>query len=214
MRGERLRDGRREAVAIDRQARRRREPGWRRRRRITREPSRRISSCSRPTALVSRSSERNELEHTSSARPSVRCASVARARPHFMQHDRNARRGDLPCGFRTGQSAADDMDGLLLRLASWTIPRPMEAARQWPRGGEGAGVVSHRFAIAGGAARGSDAGRGCGPSSSRRRWSSFIRRSRWSRRAPTQMTVCYGFVCRLRLRSRLHGRASARRSRT
>ena len=42
------------------------------------EPQRRISSCSRPTALVSHSSERNEFEHTSSARPSVRCASVMR----------------------------------------------------------------------------------------------------------------------------------------
>ena len=42
------------------------------------ERARRISSCSRPTALVSASSERNELEHTSSASPSVLCASVCR----------------------------------------------------------------------------------------------------------------------------------------
>src|SRR5512147_1263901 len=42
------------------------------------EPSRRISACSRPTALLAASSERNELEQTSSARPSVRCASVIR----------------------------------------------------------------------------------------------------------------------------------------
>src|SRR4051794_475720 len=40
------------------------------------DPSRRISACSRPTALLAASSERNELEQTSSARPSVRCASV------------------------------------------------------------------------------------------------------------------------------------------
>src|SRR5260370_13871235 len=42
------------------------------------EPSRRISACSSPTALLAASSERNELEHTSSARPSVRWASVIR----------------------------------------------------------------------------------------------------------------------------------------
>ncbi len=41
-------------------------------------PSRRISQCSRPTALVSSSSERNEFEQTSSASPSVWCASVPR----------------------------------------------------------------------------------------------------------------------------------------
>ena len=58
--------------------------------RMISEPSRRISSCSRPTALVSRSSERNELEQTSSASPSVLCAAVVRTRPHLVQHDRHA----------------------------------------------------------------------------------------------------------------------------
>ena len=47
--------------------------------RMISEPSRRISACSRPTALLAASSERNELEQTSSARPSVRCASVIRS---------------------------------------------------------------------------------------------------------------------------------------
>src|SRR6202166_831126 len=42
------------------------------------EPSRRISACNSPTALLTASSERNELEHTSSASPSVRWASVIR----------------------------------------------------------------------------------------------------------------------------------------
>ncbi len=37
----------------------------------------RISQCRRPTAFCSSSSERKELEQTSSARPSVRCAKVA-----------------------------------------------------------------------------------------------------------------------------------------
>src|SRR5262249_36757596 len=46
--------------------------------RITSEPSRRISSCRRPTALCSRSSERNEFEHTSSASPPVLWAAVVR----------------------------------------------------------------------------------------------------------------------------------------
>jgi len=39
--------------------------------RITSEPARRISSCSRPTALLAASSERKEFEHTSSASESV-----------------------------------------------------------------------------------------------------------------------------------------------
>ena len=43
-----------------------------------REPQRRISSCSSPTALWSGSSERNELEQTSSASVPVLCASVSR----------------------------------------------------------------------------------------------------------------------------------------
>ena len=43
------------------------------------EPARRISSCSRPTALLAASSERKLLEQTSSARPPVLCASVGRS---------------------------------------------------------------------------------------------------------------------------------------
>ena len=33
-------------------------------------------------------------------------------RAHLMQDDRHAGLGRLPCGFRTGEAAADDMDGL------------------------------------------------------------------------------------------------------
>jgi len=43
------------------------------------EPQRRISACSTPTALASASSERKELEQTSSASVSVWCASVPRS---------------------------------------------------------------------------------------------------------------------------------------
>jgi hypothetical protein len=32
-------------------------------------------------------------------------------RTHFVQHDGNARLRDLPGGFRTGETAADDMYG-------------------------------------------------------------------------------------------------------
>ncbi len=46
--------------------------------RMIREPQRRISSCSSPTALCMLSSERNELEHTSSASVPVLCAAVVR----------------------------------------------------------------------------------------------------------------------------------------
>ena len=78
---------------------------------MTSEPSRRISSCSSPTALCSRSSERNELEQTSSASRSVWCASVCAQRPHLVQHDRHAGLRDLPGGLRAGEAAADDVDG-------------------------------------------------------------------------------------------------------
>src|SRR3954451_4934201 len=43
------------------------------------EPSLRISACNKPTALLAASSERNELEQTSSAGTEVRCASVIRS---------------------------------------------------------------------------------------------------------------------------------------
>ncbi len=75
--------------------------------RMISEPSRRISACSRPTALLAASSERNELEQTSSASPSVRCASVMRVRPHLVQHHGHAGFGDLPGGFGTGKAGAD-----------------------------------------------------------------------------------------------------------
>ena len=76
------------------------------------EPASRISACSSPTALVSASSERKELEQTSSARPSVLCASVPRNGPHFVQHDRHAGLRRLPGGFGAGEAAADDVDGI------------------------------------------------------------------------------------------------------
>jgi predicted metal-dependent HD superfamily phosphohydrolase len=62
------------------------------------EPMRRISACSTPTALASASSERKELEQTSSARPSVD-APRWRARAHLVQDDGDAGLRDLPGGF-------------------------------------------------------------------------------------------------------------------
>src|SRR5215467_12873161 len=47
--------------------------------RMTSEPRRRISSCRRPTALSSLSSERNELEQTNSASAEVLWAAVVRS---------------------------------------------------------------------------------------------------------------------------------------
>ena len=54
------------------------------------EPARRISSCSRPTALLAQSSERNEFEQTSSAKRAglVRLGLAYRA--HLVQHHRHA----------------------------------------------------------------------------------------------------------------------------
>ncbi len=112
MRLERRRHRGREAVAVDRERAAGRHLVARRPSRMISEPARRISSCSRPTALVSASSERKELEQTSSARPSVLCASVPRTGPHLVQHHRHAGAGDLPGGFGAGEAAADDVDGL------------------------------------------------------------------------------------------------------
>jgi hypothetical protein len=98
--------GGREAVAVDGQ----RAAGrhlWASPQAMMSEPQRRISACSRPTALVSQSSERNELEQTSSARPSVLWASVPRHRAHLVQDDGHAGLGDLPGGLGAGEAAAD-----------------------------------------------------------------------------------------------------------
>ena len=91
--------------------------------RITSELSRRISSCSRPTALFSRSSERSELEQTSSARPSVRCASVDRTGRISCSTTGTPAGCDLPGGLGAGESAADRHGWLASALATWTIPR-------------------------------------------------------------------------------------------
>ena len=61
--------------------------------RMISEPQRRISSCSSPTALWSASSERNELEQTSSASVPVLCASVAAHRAHLVEDRRRCPRG-------------------------------------------------------------------------------------------------------------------------
>ena len=69
---------------------------WASPQRMISEPSRRISSCSRPTALVSRSSERNEFEQTSSASA---CGLVrgGRARRAASRAAPPARRGCAIC---------------------------------------------------------------------------------------------------------------------
>ncbi len=62
-------------------------------------------------AFCSSSSERKELEQTSSARPSVRCAKVTTCGAHLVEDDGDAHFGGLPCGFGAGEAAADDVDG-------------------------------------------------------------------------------------------------------
>ena len=76
------------------------------------EPIARISRCRMPTALAAASSERNELEQTSSASRSVRMRGGPPDRPHLVQDDAEAGAGDLPGGFGAGEAAADDVDGL------------------------------------------------------------------------------------------------------
>ena len=74
------------------------------------EPHRRISSCSTPTALASASSDRKELEQTSSASVSVRWASVPRSGRNFVQDNRDAGPRRLPRRLAARQPAADDVD--------------------------------------------------------------------------------------------------------
>ena len=77
--------------------------------RMTSEPSRRISSFSRPTALSSLSL-RSELLQTSSARSGVSMDVGAAHRPHLVNRHRYAARRHLPGRLAPGETAADDVD--------------------------------------------------------------------------------------------------------
>ncbi len=81
------------------------------------EPARRISSCSSPTAFVSQSSERNELEHTSSARPSVLCASVILAGRISCSTTGTPAPAICQAASEPREAAADDVNGL--EFLSW-----------------------------------------------------------------------------------------------
>ena len=75
------------------------------------EPSRRISSCSRPTALLLGVVGAERVRADEFGQP-VGLVSVGAAhRAHLVQDDGHAGLGDLPSGFRAGEAAADDMDG-------------------------------------------------------------------------------------------------------
>ena len=114
MRLEPRRHGVRKSRRGRRRARRRPAPGCASPAAMISDPASRISACSSPTALVSASSERKELEQTSSARPSVLCASVPRTGRISCRITGTPACGDLPGGFRTGEAAADDVDGFEL----------------------------------------------------------------------------------------------------
>ncbi len=77
--------------------------------RITKEPSRRISSLSRPTAL-DRAAPRKELLHTSSHRLSLDCAGVLLFGLLLEQPHADAARGELKRCFRARQPRSDDGD--------------------------------------------------------------------------------------------------------
>jgi hypothetical protein len=80
--------------------------------------------------LCSLSSERNELEQTSSASAAVLWAAVVRRGTHFVEHNGDAKRGDLPGGFRTGQAAADDVHCLKAFVTHGTKIMRVTGARQ------------------------------------------------------------------------------------
>ena len=77
---------------------------------MTSPPAARISQCSRPTAFCSSSSDRKELEQTSSASPSGLVREGADLGPHLVQHHRHAHLGRLPGRLGPGEAAADDVD--------------------------------------------------------------------------------------------------------
>ena len=90
-----------------------------------------------PTALFSASSERNELEQTSSASASVLVRLGAALRPHLVQDDGDAGARDLPGGLGAGEAAADDMDGFhgpLVTKRGGLVNRG-EAQKKTPAGG-------------------------------------------------------------------------------
>jgi hypothetical protein len=98
--------------------------------RMISEPSRRISSCSSPTALVSRSSERNELEQTSSASASS-CARRSRAPGASRAAHRHAAARDLPRRLAARESAADDVNRLHSQGGQSKILRVNLSAGPW-----------------------------------------------------------------------------------
>ena len=104
------------------------------------EPSRRISACSSPTALLAASSERNEFgaDEFGKAVGAVGLGHPVRA--HLVQHDADAGSGDLPGGFRAGEAGADDMHGFggdvvpvmgteVARLREWNAAARYDNAR-------------------------------------------------------------------------------------
>ena len=70
-----------------------------------------ISACSKPTALLSASSERKEFEQTVCRKIVGFVRFCAAHAAHFMQDYRHACIRRLPRSFRSGEPAADDMNG-------------------------------------------------------------------------------------------------------
>ena len=93
--------------------------------RMTSEPSRRISSFSRPTALSSLS-PRKRVGADQLGEPIGLVHGGRTHRPHLVQDDAHAARRRLPGGFATGEPAADDVNHWL-RL--WTRLRRMLRAQ-------------------------------------------------------------------------------------
>ena len=89
----------------------------------------RNSACSRPTALVSASSERKELEHTNSASPSVTWASVLRTGA-FHAAPLEHRLSRLPRRFGTGQTAANNVKHITHELQIHALTEEWKPAHQ------------------------------------------------------------------------------------
>ena len=140
------------------------------------------------------------MEQTSSASPSVLCASVPRTgRISCSTTGTPAARSARPPRNRRGRRRSHGW--LASALATWTIPRRMDAARQWPRartkgkiGREPsdflAGVLLLSLML------------GTGPAAAIKLLPAVEQLYSSVEMEPpsaTHMTVCYGFVCRLRL---------------
>ena len=126
-------------------------------------------------------------------------------RPHFVQHDRHAAGRELPRGLATGETAADDVNGLLLcRCHEQYLAHGPAKWEPVIDGAERRNAVP--VCLCGGAWLAGLA-MGTGPAAAIEMSPTIAQMYTSVEMLPptaSRMTVCYGFVCRLRIHPRFH----------